>query len=120
MNDRELRGRLKESLVAHQGQEPPAFDKVWSAAEMQYLEGRRLYAAFSGIAAVVAVVAVVAGLWSADEAMLADEFLIADSLLNETQWSAPSDALLPQHRFDIYREVPFPMELTNPDEGSLL
>lgn len=120
MSDNELRDRVKGALSSQQEQEVPAFDKVWSAAESQYLEGRRMYATFTGIAAALAVVTVVAGLWSAQETPPDDDYLIANSLLNETQWSAPSDALLPQHQFDIYREVPFPTELTNPDEGLLL
>lgn len=120
MNDNELRDQVKDALAAQQEHEVPAFDKVWAAAESQYLEGRRMYATFGGIAAALAVVTVVASLWSSQEAAVNDEYLIADSLMNETQWSAPSDALLPQHQFDIYREVPFPTELTNPDEGLLL
>jgi hypothetical protein len=120
VNDSELKDRLKEAFGAQHRQEAPAFDKVWAAAGMQHDEARRLYATFTGIAATLAIVAVVAALWSSEESAVSDEYLIADSLLNATQWSAPSDALMPQHEFDIYREVPFPMESTNTDEGSLL
>lgn len=120
MSNNELKNLHKDAFDGRQKHEAPAFDKVWAAAEQQYLEGRRLYATLSGIAAALAIVTVVAGLWSSEESTVSDEYLIADSLLNGTQWSAPSDALLPQHQIDIYREVPFLMDTTNLDEGSLL
>ena len=120
MSDSDIRDQLKEALGAVHEQEPPAFDAVWAAAESQHLKARRRYATFSGIAAVLAMVTVVAGLWSSEDTGMSDEYLIVDSLLNGTQWSAPSDALMPQHEFDIYQEVPFLMESTNLDEGSIL
>ena len=120
MSDSEIRDQIKDALRAVHKRKPPAFGKVWAAAELQHLEARRRYATFSGIAAAIAVVTVVSGLWSPEEAGITDEYLIADSLLNGTQWSAPSDALMPQHEFDIYREMPFPTESTDLDEGSLL
>ncbi len=49
-----------------------------------------------------------------------DEFLIAAALLENTSWAAPSDVLLPQHRFDIYREIPAFIESTKLEEGTLL
>jgi len=51
---------------------------------------------------------------------LDDEYLIADALMNSTSWTAPSDSLMPQHQFDIYREIPFPDPSTISEEGSLL
>ena len=120
MSDNDIRDQLKDALGAVHKQEPPAFDAVWAAAESQHLKDRRRYATFSGIAAAVAMVTVVAGLWSSEDAEMSDEYLIVDSLLNTTQWLAPSDVLMPQHEFDVYQEVPFLMESTNLNEGSLL
>jgi len=120
MSDNEIKDQIKDALRAVHKQEPPAFDEVWAAAELQHRKARRRYATFSGIAAAITVVTVVSGLWPSEEAGITDEYLIADSLLSGTQWSAPSDALMPQHEFDIYREMLFPMESTNLDEGSLL
>jgi hypothetical protein len=120
MSNNEIRDQIKDAMGTVHKQEQPAFAEVWAAAESQHLRARRRYATFGGIAAAIAMVTVVAGLWSTEDAGITDEYLIADSLLNGTQWSAPSDALMPQHEIDLYREVPFPMESTNLDEGSLL
>jgi hypothetical protein len=120
MNDNNIREQLQDAMGAIHKQAPPAFDDVWAAAEMQHQQARRRYATFSGVAAAVAMVAVVAGLWSSQDAERPDDYLIADSLLNSTLWLAPSDTLMPQHEFDIYREIPFLMESTDPEEGTLL
>ena len=93
MSESDIRDQLKDALAAVHQQEPPAFDDIWAAAELRHLNARRRYAIISGIAVAIAMVAVVAGLWSLREAVTTDEFLIADSLLNTTQWAAPSDAL---------------------------
>jgi hypothetical protein len=120
MSDNDIKEVLKDAHGAVRRPEAPAFGKVWAAAESQNLTERRRYAAFSGMAAALAMVAIVAGLWSTQETGISDDFLIADSLLNTTQWSAPSDVLMPTHEFDIYREIPFLMESTDPEEGTLL
>ena len=72
------------------------------------------------MAAAIAVVVATFSLWSANEAEVVDEFLIADALLNSTQWSAPSDLLMPEHQFDLYQDLPLLMESTESQEGSLL
>jgi len=120
MSDNDIKDQLQDALAAVHRKAPPAFDDVWAAAEWQHQQARRRYATFSGIAAAVAIVAVAAGLWSSQDAERPDDYLIADSLLNSTHWSAPSDTLMPQHEFDIYREIPFLMESTDPEEGTLL
>jgi hypothetical protein len=120
MSDNDIREVLKDAHGAVRRPEAPAFDKVWAAAESQHLNERRRYATFSGVAAVLAMVAIVAGLWSTKETGISDDYFIADSLLNTTQWLAPSDALMPIHEFDIYREIPFLMESTDLEEGTLL
>ena len=120
MSDNDIKEFVKDAHGAVRRPEPPAFDRVWAAAESQHLIERRRYAIFSGIAAALAMVAIVAGLWSSQEAGMSDDYLIADSLLNTTQWSAPSDALMPTHEFDIYQEIPFLMESTDLEEGTLL
>jgi len=120
MSDNDIREALKYAHGAVRRPEAPAFDKVWAAAKSQHLKERQRYATFSGMAAALAMIAIVAGLWSSQEAETSDDYLIADSLLNTTQWSAPSDALMPTHEFDIYREIPFLMESTDLEEGTLL
>ena len=120
MSDNDIRDALQDALGAVHRQQPTAFDDVWSAAELRHQRAKRRYATFTGIAAALAMITVVAGLMSSQEARMTDEYLIADSLLNATQWTAPSDALMPQHQFDIYQEVPVLMESTDLDEGTLL
>jgi hypothetical protein len=56
---------------------------------------------FGGVAAVIAVAVIVAGLWSAQQDVPGDDYLIANALMNSTLWSVPSDLLLPEHQFDI-------------------
>ena len=120
MSDDDIEDVLRNALGAVHKAEPPVFDDVWCAAEQRHQRSRRRYATFSGVAAALAVVAVVAGLWSSQQAGMNDDYLIADSLLNSIQWSAPSDALMPQHQIDIYQEIPFLMESTDLYEGPLL
>lgn len=120
MTDNDIKERVKDAHGAVQRPEPPAFDKLWAAAESRQQNERRRYASFSGVAAALAIIAIVAGLWSSQETGTKDDYLITDSLLNTTRWSAPSDALMPAHEFDIYQEIPFLMESTDPEEGTLL
>lgn len=118
MSENEIGKPIREAFDTLHKETPPPFEEAWSAAELKHRQSRRRYATFSGIAAALAIVVV--GLLSLKQADLNDEFLIADSLLNKTQWSAPSDVLLPQHQYDIYREVPFLVEPMNIDEGLFL
>jgi hypothetical protein len=115
MSDNDIREALKGAYQAAE-RKPPPFDAVWAGAEKRRrTRQRRLY---GGVAAAVAAVAVVAGLWTGQPAQ--DEFMIAEALLNDTSWVAPSDALMPEHQFDIYRDIPVPGESTISPEGSLL
>lgn len=117
MSDNETGKHIRQAFDAMHEKAPP-FDELWTAAESQHRRERRRYAAFGSIAAAVAVVVIT--FMSTKDGEVNDEYLIADSLLNDTHWTAPSDVLLPQHSIDIYREVPFQLEPTNFDEGSLL
>ena len=96
----------------------PEFEEVFGAAERQ-VRGRRK-AQFAAMAAAISAAALGFLLLSEDEFIYVD----TDELMATTQWSAPSDSLLPAHQFDIYRELPRLIELppvsTEPDEGALL
>lgn len=70
--------------------------------------------------AACAVAAITIAQWPQGDGAVEDEFLIAAALLETTQWTAPSDALLPQHQFDIYRDMPVSMGSTESEEGTLL
>ncbi len=119
MKENGFRQTLKEVHETVEGK-PPAFADVWAAAEARHRFSRRRNRVAGSIAAAVVVVGITVGLWSKQQFEIADEFLIADSLMNSTSWSAPSDSLMPEHQFDIYQEIRFPDESTFSPEGSLL
>ena len=50
----------------------------------------------------------------------ADPYRIDEALMTSTYWSAPSDTLLPERRFDIYQEVPALPGSTESTEGTFL
>lgn len=120
MSEKELQDKVGKTLRRASSSAVPDFDKVWSAAEQKAQHSRRRYAVVGGIAAALAVVAIVVGNWNAQTPDIGDDYLITDALLNSTQWLAPSDALMPQHQFDIYQGVSFPGESTDLQDGSLL
>ena len=96
---------------------PPSFEETMAAAERQTGRSGARLKVVAGIAAAVVAALV---LWPTREPELTDDFLIADSLMNSTTWTAPSDALMPEHQFDIYQETPFLNESTISPEGTLL
>ena len=112
--DEALRDAVRRAHV--DGSAPP-FDRVFAAAERQARSKRRIGFAGLGVAAAVALVAV-----SLQPLEQQDEFIYLDvaELAASTSWSAPSDSLLPEHQFDIYQEIPWLFESTEPDGGALL
>jgi len=123
MNEEEIRERLKQAADAAQKDGTPSFDETWVVAETQFVQSRSRFRRFSGLtaaAAVIAILAITVALWPAQQAELADDYFIADALLNTTSWTAPSDALMPEHQFDIYQEIPLLDGSTNTYEGTLL
>ena len=120
MSDKSTRENLQEALAVVHAEQAPPFADVWAAAERRHAVARKRYAGIAGMAAAIAVAVAAFSLWSANEVEMVDEFLIADALINSTQWSAPSDFLMPEHQFDIYQDMPLLMESTESQEGSLL
>lgn len=98
------------------GEAAPSFDSVFAAAERQ-ADTKRINWSL-GIAAAALVAVLTIALMPAEN----DEFIYLDveELAATTLWSAPSDSLLPEHQFDIYREMPRLFESTEPDGGALL
>lgn len=120
MNEEQIRKLLNPAFDDARNHHAPAFDKVWASAEARYHRSARRYKVLAGLAATIALLAITAVFWSAQNADLRDDYLIADAFMNSTSWLAPSDSLMPVHRFDIYREIPFLIESTNSMEGTLL
>lgn len=120
MKDEAIRDWLKPVYEEAERDEVPPFGQVWASASKASEKSRRRIRVTASIAAAVAVMAITVALWPLQQAETGDEYLIAEALLNSTAWSAPSDALMPQHQFDIYREIPFPAVSTDRYEGALL
>ncbi|MDH3747675.1 MAG: hypothetical protein OER97_05670 [Gammaproteobacteria bacterium] len=120
--EKRLATALKSSLESKD--KTPPFDAVFAAAERRRRDSKRQYAGLAGAAMVAAVaVAVVfminAGAPTPDSPALPKLLQVAE-LMDSTDWSAPSDVLLPTHEFDIYQELPVLLESTKPAEGALL
>jgi len=110
---------LRESLQQAQRRadgEPSDFDSSFGAAEAQVRFRRRTWRA--GLAAAILLFAVTFVLLPTKENELI--YIDINELQATTYWLAPSDSLLPEHRFDIYRELPRIFESTEPGEGTLL
>lgn len=118
-DDQVLRATLQEAQTQADGP-VPEFDRVFAAAERTVRDRYRVR--FAGAAAVAAIALLAIGLLPAEK----DEFTYVDmeALVATTYWTAPSDSLLPEHQFDIYREVPRLFESTGvsteSDAGALL
>lgn len=120
LEDELQRSLSRKEIDRLKDQPPPSFATVMQAAELRHAAGRKRLR-FATLAAVLAMVAILTiGRWSPDAEPIDDEFLIAATIFENTSWSAPSDVLLPQHRFDIYGELPALFESTEFAEGTLL
>ncbi|NQV86491.1 MAG: hypothetical protein HQ492_05380 [Woeseiaceae bacterium] len=106
--DEVLRVMLRESQRRADGSLPD-FEVVFGAAERQLRDRRRIR--FAGVAAGVGLAVLALSLLPTTE----HEFSYVDmvELTATTQWSAPSDSLLPEHQFDVYRELPRLFESTD-------
>ena len=125
MHEDWLDEELKRSLVHKVDQAAPDFDVVMQAAQEQHAARRKRtrFIAITTVAAMLMIMTVgrwPSERWLSEPKVADDEFLIAAALLENTSWAAPSDVLLPQHRFDIYREIPAFIESTKLEEGTLL
>ena len=98
----------------------PSFALTWKAAERRADQGRRRLNMAAAAAAAVAVIWLAVVVDIAEPPQEALEYIEVAELLNSTYWSAPSDALLPTRRVDVYREVPNLLESTDVYRGALL
>ncbi len=121
MDDNQIREEIKKAAEATQTvSRIPSFDETWVIAEAEVARTTKPRQRYVGWVAAAAVVVLAVVLLPSQKKELSDDYMIADALLNSTSWSAPSDALLPEHQFDIYQEIPFLLESTNGQDGSLL
>ncbi len=118
MNERDIRQALKRGQAAVEAGRVPAFDRVWSAADQRLAARRRRRYVAVGFVAALAVIAVASGLLQPRQPDW--EYVDPEVFATGTSWHAPSDVLLPEHRIDIYEEIPVLIESTEIDGGTLL
>ena len=115
--DSRVKAAIKECLDV--STDVPAFGGVYAAAEQVEKRTRRFTAWYAGAGIAAAAVAVVLiGMPRAEPEYT--EYIRVAELMETTQWTAPSDVLLPSYQFDIYQELPALLESTKPAEGALL
>lgn len=117
-SDMKLREALREAQQnAERGHAPP-FGSVWAAATVRARTTRRRRRAVVGSVAVAAAAVFAVALLMPRG--VEPRFIDAEELLGTTSWFAPSDGLLPEHRFDIYEDIPVLIESTETYGGALL
>ena len=117
-SDTALRVALRNAQASVEKGDVPEFDRNWAAANARTRTLRRWHRVLAGSVAAAAVAAIAFGLLVPREVEM--RFVDEDELLGTTSWSAPSDGLLPEHRFDIYQEIPVLIESTETYGGALL
>jgi len=108
---------LRDAQAARETGRVPEFGATWATAEQRAGAARRRLGLIAGsAAAAVAAVAFSLLVSPGDELRYID----AAELLESTSWSAPSDSLLPEYRFDVYQDIPVLIESTDTYGGALL
>ena len=118
MNDDWIDQELRRSLRPGKRPTTPDFGDTIRAAEAKLSDTRRPLPIAGAAVAMVALTLV--GVWMRGTNTPVDEFHIGDALLGSTQWTAPSDVLLPAREFDIYRDLPELPGSTESEQGTLL
>ena len=113
MSDEAFRQRLKAAQRTADG-DVPGFADVWAKAEAQ----RNPVRVLAAVSAVIAVAA--AAMLISTGGPVETVYVDLDELQASTSWEAPSDSLMPEHRFDIFHELPELFESTGDDDGALL
>jgi len=116
--DKQLQAALQQGHSEAEAGRVPAFDSVWAGAEARIGQRRRRIRAVGGLAAAALIAVVVIGQLRPVEPDW--QFIDPNEIAGSTSWTAPSDVLLPTHRFDIYRDIPVLIESTETDGGTLL
>ena len=98
----------------------PAFDAVFAAAERRYRRQRRQRTRYGAAAALGLLVVSMFFAIDRDAPEPRGDYIEIAELMNSTQWTAPSDVLLPKREFDLYGELPAIPASTNPAQGALL
>ncbi len=95
----------------------PSFAHAFAAASQR--AGRRRHRIHLLAAAAVAAIAVIV-IVDTRPVVTQPGYIELAELMESTSWTAPSDVLLPDSRFDIYQDLPTLMKSTDGDGGALL
>jgi len=117
-SDTALKTALRDAQARKESGCVPDFEDVWASANARAGRARNRQRLIVGSAVAAAVAAIAFGLLpqTNDEGRYID----AGDLLETTSWYAPSDSLLPEHRFDLYQDIPVFIESTETYGGTLL
>ncbi len=117
-SDTRLGNAIRQAQAHADGRAAPDFGSVWAAANARTGTARNRRRLFAASGAIAAMLVIAFGLRTSSE----DEWRYIDKteLLQTTGWSAPSDSLLPDREFDIYRDMPVLIESTDNYGGPLL
>ena len=116
--NRTLRSQLQQAQQEAEQDRVPDFDTVWVAAEKRAATGSKQGWMAAGAVAAAIIVMITVGLQRPAEQDW--QYVNPDEFESSTSWVAPSDVLLPEHRVDIFREIPVLIESTRKKEGALL
>lgn len=118
MTDQQLIRTLKRSQAAVEEGRAPDFGDAFAAAVARAHRQTRRRRVAGGLLAAAALAVVVANLLPAPQPDW--QYVDPEQFASATSWTAPSDVLLPERRFDIYDEIPVLIESTETDGGTLL
>ena len=99
--DDRVEDELRRALRGRPHAQAPDFEETLRAAEHRLSPDRRRLYASGAIAAALGIVAIGIALRSPEPAPPINGYNIEEALMSSTQWQAPSDSLLPQHRIDL-------------------
>ncbi len=116
--DKALQNGLRRAQQEAERGRTPDFDTVWAAAEKRAITGRKQGWMVASAAAATIIAVITVGLLRPAEREW--RYVNPGEFESSTSWIAPSDVLLPDHRVDIYREIPVLIESTKTEEGALL
>lgn len=118
MTERRLDDAVRRAWPAPPGR---GFAELWAGAAAREARRRQRVRALAAAAAVAALAVTLVVLMSGPggDPDVAFDLRTAE-LLETTRWTAPSDALLPERRVDLYGELPAMIESTDMPGGPLL
>lgn len=120
MNDNDVRMAEECRRAMPPVGDVPDFDTVFAGAECRYRRRRQQHLGYGAAAAIAALLVSTLVLVDRDQPRPGGDYVEMAELMNSTQWTAPSDVLLPQHEIDFYRELPAMPASTEPAQGALL